>query len=68
MEDYLTQTAQKSTERQAVNHLNRLTPSQIDVSRCTTLKDAWIKLTDMYGSPVNIAHLLLKDLFRFQAN
>ena len=66
MEDYLNQTALRSTERQAVNHLNRLTPNQIDVSRCTTLKDAWDKLTDTYGSPVYIACLLLKDFFDFK--
>ena len=63
MEDYLNETASRSTERQAVNHLDRLTPKEIDVSRCTTLKDAWEKLTDTYGSPVYIARLLLKDFF-----
>ena len=61
MEDYLNETASRNTERQAVNHLERLTPNQIDVSRCTTLKDAWEKLTDTYGSPVVITCLLLKD-------
>ena len=63
MEDYLKETASRTTDRQAVNHLDRLTPSQIDVSRGTTLKDAWIKLTDTYGSPIYIARLLLKDFF-----
>ena len=46
-----------------MNHLDKLTPDQIDVLRCTTLKDAWDKLTDTYGSPIYIAHLLLKDFF-----
>ena len=41
VEDYLNKTASRSTERQAVNHLDRLTPKEIDVSRCMTLKDAW---------------------------
>ena len=63
MEYYLKQTASKTTERQAVNHLDRLTPNQIEVSRCITLKDAWNKLTDTYGSPVYIARLLMKDFF-----
>ena len=66
MEDYLNETASRSTERQAVNHLDRLTPNQIDVSRCTTLKDAWEKLTGRYGSPVYIARLLMKDFFDFK--
>ena len=61
MEDYLKQTAKQSTQRQAVNLLNRLTPSEIDVLRYTTLKAAWNKLTDKYGSPVYIARLLIKD-------
>ena len=63
MEDYLEQTAKQTTQRQAVNHLDRLIPDQIDVSRCATLKDAWENLTDTYGSPVYIARLLLKDFF-----
>ena len=66
MEDYLEQTAKQSTQRQAVNHLDQLTPAQIDVSRCATLKDALEKLTDTYGSPVYIACLLLKDFFYFK--
>ena len=66
MEDYLEQTAKQSTQRQAVNHLDRLTPAQIDVSRCATLKDAWEKLTDTYGSPVYIARLLMKDFFNLK--
>ena len=66
MEDYLEQTAKQSTQRQAVNLLNRMTPPQIDVSRCATLKDAWDKLTDTYGSPVFIARLLMKDFFDFK--
>ena len=63
MEDYLNKTASRSTERKAVNHLDRLTPKEIDILRCTTLNDAWEKLTDTYGSPVYIACLLLKDFF-----
>ena len=66
MEDYLKQTAKQSTQRQAVNLLNQLTPSEIDVSRCATLKAAWNKLTDKYGSPVYIAHLLIKDFLDFK--
>ena len=66
MEDYLEQTARQSTQRQAVNHLDRLTPPEIDVSRCATLKAAWDKLTDKYGSPVYIARLLMKDFFDFK--
>ena len=46
VEDYLTETANKSTKRQAVQVLDRLTPKDIDVSRCPTLKEAWEKLTD----------------------
>ena len=68
VEDYLKQTAKQSTQRQAVNHLDRLTPAQIDVSRCATLKDAWEKLTDMNGSPVYIACLLMKDFFDLMLN
>ena len=63
MEDYFKQRAKQSTQRQAVNHLDWLTPAQIDVSRCATLQDAWEKLTDTYGFPVYIARLLLKDFF-----
>ena len=66
MEDYLKQTAKQSTQRQAVNLLDQLTPPQIDVSRCATLKDAWDKLTDTYGSPVFIARLLMKEFFDFK--
>ena len=40
VEDYLNKTASRSTERQAINHLDRYTPKDIDVSRCATLKDA----------------------------
>ena len=66
MEDYLEQTAKQSTQRQAVNFLDRLTPSEIDVLQCATLKAAWNKLTDKYGSPVYIAHLLIKDFLDFK--
>ena len=65
VEDYLTETAKKSTEKQAVQFLDRLTPKEIDVSRCATLAEAWIKLTGEYGSPVFIARLLLKDFNNF---
>ena len=41
VEDYLTETAKKSTEKQAVQLLDRLTPKEIYVSRCTTLAEAW---------------------------
>ena len=40
VEDYLTKTANKLTEKQAVQVLDRLTPKDIDVSRCSTLKEA----------------------------
>ena len=66
MEDYLKQTAKQSTQRQAVNLLNRLSPPEIDVLRCATLKAAWDKLTDKYGSPVYIACLLIKDFLDFK--
>merc|ERR1711895_136807 len=66
VEDYLNETASKSTEKQAVQLLDRLTPKDIDVSRCLTLKEAWEKLTGEYGSPVHIAHLLLKDFSQFK--
>ena len=41
--------------------MDRLTPKDIDVSRCLALKEAWEKLTGRYGSPVHIACILLKD-------
>ena len=66
MEDYLEQTAKQSTQRQAVNLLDRLTPSEIDVLQCATLKAARNKLTDKYGSPVYIACLLIKDFLDFK--
>ena len=61
VEDYITETATISTERQAVHLLDRLTPKEIDVLRCQTLKDAWDKLIGKYGYTVFIACLLLKD-------
>ena len=39
-----------TTEKQAVQLLDRLTPKEINVSRCTTLAQAWNKLTGEYGS------------------
>merc|ERR1711895_182900 len=47
--------------KQQMSNMNRLTPKDIDVLRCPTLKEAWEKLTGEYGSPVHIACLLLKD-------
>ena len=41
VEDFITETATRLTERQAVHLLDRLTPKEIDVSRCQTLKDTW---------------------------
>ena len=41
-------------------------PKDIDVSRCPTLKEAWEKLTGMYGSPVHIARILLKEFFELR--
>ena len=61
MEDYIAETAAKLTERQAVHILDRLTPKEIDVLRCQTIKDALDKLIGAYGSTVFIARLLLKD-------
>merc|ERR1711895_177196 len=61
VEDYLNETASKLTEKQAVQLLDRLTPKDIDVLRCPTLKEEWEKLTSAYGSPVHIARILLKD-------
>ena len=46
--------------------LNRLTPKDIDVLRCVTLKDVWEKLTGEYGLPIHIARLLLKDFSNFK--
>merc|ERR1712240_897231 len=66
VEDYLEQTAKQSTQRQAVNILDRLTLSEIDVMICEDLKAAWIKLTDKYGSPVYIACLLINDFLAFK--
>ena len=66
VEDYLNETASKSTEKQAVQLLDRLTPKDIDVSRCLTLKEAWEKLTGEYGSPVHIARLLMKYFSEFK--
>ena len=60
------ETATRLTERQAVYLLDRLTPKEIDVSRCQTLKDVWDKLTGTYGSPVFIACLLLKDFYELK--
>ena len=62
----LKDSAIRSTERQAVNHLDRMTPKEIDVTRCVTLKDAWDKLTGAYGSPTYIARLLLKDFYNLK--
>merc|ERR1711895_426100 len=66
VEDYLNKNANKSTEKQAVQLLDRLTPKDIDVSKCPTLKEAWEKLTGEYGLPVHIACLLLKDFSEFK--
>merc|ERR1711895_179621 len=52
--------------KQQMSNMNRLTPKDIDVSKCPTLKEAWEKLTGEYGSPVHIAHLLLKDFSEFK--
>ena len=35
------------------------------MSRCTSLAQAWTKLTGEYGSPVHIARLLLQDFSNF---
>ena len=40
VEDYLNETASKLTEKQTVQLLDRLTPKDIDDSRCSTLKEA----------------------------
>ena len=46
--------------------MDRLTPKDINVSRCPTLKFAWEKLNGEYSSPVHIAWLLLKDFSEFK--
>ena len=58
--------SKQSTQRQAVNLLDRLTPSEIYVSQCANLKAAWIRLTDTYGSPVYIACLLINNFLAFK--
>ena len=46
--------------------LDRLTPKEIDVLRCQTIKDAWDKLKGVYGSTVFITCLLLKDFHELE--
>ena len=61
VEDYLTDVANRSTQKQAVHQLDRLTPPHIDVSRCENLTEAWAKLSSKFGSPTHIARLILRD-------
>ena len=68
VEDYLNSYAAATSQKQAVQHLDTLTPKEIDVSRCLTLEDAWGKLTGEFGSPVYIARVLIKDFTNFVLN
>ena len=61
VEGYLITYAAATSQTQAVQHLDSITPKEIDVSRCSTLEDAWIKLTSEFGSPVYIARVLIRS-------
>ena len=52
---------EKTSLKAALHQLDRITPKTCDVTRCTTLTEAWAKLSGKFGCSDQIARVLLKD-------
>ena len=68
VEDYLNSYPAATSQKQTVQHLDTLTPKEIDVSRCLNLEAVWGKLTGEFGSPTYISRVLIKDFTNFVPN